>query len=70
MSGWKRSIGTIDTMRGTKKCSPRILGGCRHRILTVGTHPQRCCSSVVEHSLGKGEVASSILASSTSFLQI
>jgi hypothetical protein len=27
----------------------------------------RCCSSVVEHSLGKGEAASSILASSTIF---
>ena len=27
----------------------------------------RCCSSVVEHSLGKGEVDSSILSSSTIF---
>jgi hypothetical protein len=27
--------------------------------------PRRCCSSVVEHSLGKGEVDSSILSSST-----
>ena len=26
---------------------------------------QRCCSSVVEHSLGKGEVVSSIMTSST-----
>ena len=29
------------------------------------TRPQRCCSSEVEHSLGKGEVESSILSSST-----
>ncbi len=27
--------------------------------------PRRCCSSVVEHSLGKGEAESSILSSST-----
>jgi hypothetical protein len=32
--------------------------------LPFGT-PRRCCSSVVEHSLGKGEVDSSILSSST-----
>jgi hypothetical protein len=30
--------------------------------------PARCCSSVVEHSLGKGEVVSSILTNSTIFL--
>jgi hypothetical protein len=29
--------------------------------------PARCCSSVVEHSLGKGEVVSSILTNSTIF---
>ena len=29
---------------------------------------RRCCSSVVEHSLGKGEVDSSILSGSTSYL--
>ncbi len=36
-------------------------------ILTPAIAPplQRCCSSVVEHSLGKGEVGSSILPSST-----
>ena len=28
-------------------------------------NPARCCSSVVEHSLGKGEVVSSILINST-----
>src|SRR5690606_34576055 len=28
-------------------------------------HLERCCSSVVEHSLGKGEADSSILSSST-----
>jgi hypothetical protein len=29
----------------------------------------RCCSSLAEHSLGKGEVESSILSSSTIFLK-
>ncbi len=32
---------------------------------TKRLNPARCCSSVVEHSLGKGEVVSSILINST-----
>ncbi len=35
------------------------------RAITPLTAQARCCSSVVEHSLGKGEVDSSILSSST-----
>ena len=39
----------------------------RHRSFICRSYPlrRRCCSSVVEHSLGKGEVDSSILSSST-----
>jgi hypothetical protein len=43
-------------------------GACgRSRTLSAAT-PKRCSSSVVEHSLGKGEVESSILSCSTIFL--
>src|SRR5262249_25765466 len=35
-----------------------------------GPSPKSCCSSVVEHSLGKGEVDSSILSSSTSLWSV
>ena len=38
-------------------------------LRTGAQRPKRCCgSSVVEHSLGKGEVESSILSHSTIFL--
>jgi hypothetical protein len=37
------------------------------RIRRVKGRRARCRSSVVEHSLGKGEVLSSILSGSTSF---
>lgn len=44
-------------------CSPHSCGGAPKRL---EPRKQCCCSSVVEHSLGKGEVDSSILSSSTS----
>ena len=40
-------------------------GGARR---TAASAKVRCCSSVVEHSLGKGEVESSILSCSTIYL--
>ncbi len=59
------------------QCRQRIFKN-RHNSSPTGLRPgadrgiycpargaPRCCSSVVEHSLGKGEVDSSILSSST-----
>src|SRR4051794_8751329 len=53
-SGDEIALGLIDAMssKGLRKF---------HVFVAV-----RCCSSVVEHPLGKGEVVSSILTSSTS----
>jgi hypothetical protein len=52
-----------------RRCGPygkdrRIRG----RIPSVSHPARRCRSSVVEHSLGKGEVVSSILTGSTIFI--
>ena len=38
-------------------------------VAHVSGHPARCCSSVVEHSLGKGEVERSIRFSSTTLFK-
>jgi hypothetical protein len=47
----------------------QVLEGCaRGRpVACHGLQVRRCCSSVVEHSIGNGEVDSSILSSSTTF---
>ena len=44
-------------------CGP--VRACEFRFFRYNAALQRCCSSEVEHSLGKGEVGSSILPSST-----
>src|SRR4029077_13497826 len=54
-----------------RRCGPygkdrRIRG----RIPSVSHPARRCRSSVVEHSLGKGEVVSSILTGSTRYSEI
>ena len=58
------------THRRLRRCGPygkdrRIPG----RIPSVSHPARRCRSSVVEHSLGKGEVVSSILTGSTRYSQ-
>ena len=49
--------------------SPQTIVYC-DGLRYIPRHPVRCRSSVVEHSLGKGEVDSSILSGSTSTLSL
>jgi hypothetical protein len=58
------------TMPAGRDHPPIRFQGCTRRPRKLGRRrpvARRCCSSVVEHSLGKGEVESSIPSSSTSF---
>jgi hypothetical protein len=55
------------------QASPRFLKIPDQRFSVPSAHDRplgRCRSSVVEHSLGKGEVVSSILTGSTRFFDI
>ena len=61
----RRLVGTGRRLRrcGAYGKDRRIRG----RIPSVSHPARRCRSSVVEHSLGKGEVVSSILTGSTTY---
>ena len=66
--GWTLGRHVISLPRSTikRKVVLDITSGRDNRPrLFEGPNPERCCSSVVERTLGKGEVGSSILPSST-----